>query len=77
MTCFNGWDVAVVTFHEVCWPTSYFTIPHFLSGALLELQSMVFYTIPNDPLPIVRASELAISNGTHQQSKINWPDIPI
>ena len=74
MRCCSG------RFHEMFWPTTYFTIPHFLSGALLEA-ALVFYTIPNDPLPIVsrriRVSELAISNGTHQQSEINWPYRPI
>ena len=84
VTCSNGWDVAVETFQEVFWPTTYFTIPHFLSVPYWRHHrrtELVFYTIPNDPLTIVdqriRVSEQAISNGTHQQSEIYCPDIPI
>ena len=84
VTCSNGWDVAVETFQEVFWPTTHFSIPHFLSVPYWRHHrrtELVFYTIPNDPLTIVdqriRVSEQAISNGTHQQSKIYCPDIPI
>ena len=61
-----------------CRPTP--TISPFLTFCLLvpywRQQSRYFTQFLMIPQPLWRVSEPAISNGTHQQSEINWPAYP-